>query len=141
MLARAAARGGCLRQPSREFGTICQNLSSRLRETQNFASRRRETPYFEPDPKLPRKMRARNILGHFWVKSDPKSTKNAKVACHFFPGHAFFRKKKRTAPTPKHMGFHAHRLLISLARLAWLALAYLACLASDRPRSPCLHQQ
>ena len=26
-----------------------------------------------------------------------------------------------------------------MARLAWLALACLACLASDRPRSPCLH--
>ena len=41
-----------------------------------------------------------------------------------------FSRKKRNCATPE-----AHGLL------AWLALACLAYLASDRPRSPCLHQQ
>ena len=60
--------------------------------------------HFGPNPKLLRKMRARNMFCHFWFKIDPKSTKNARVACHVFPGRAFFRKKKETAPHPKHMG-------------------------------------
>ena len=97
-LTRVPGRGGCLRQPSRKFGTICQNLSSRLREMQNVASRRRETPHFEPDPKLPQTLRPRNMLGHLWVKIDPKSTKHAKAACHFFQDTYFFRKKKLRHP-------------------------------------------
>ena len=46
-----------------------------------------------------------------------------------FPGHASFRKNKNIANPEAHGLF------------AWLALACLAYLASDRPRSPCLQQQ
>ena len=48
-------------------------------------------------------MGARNILDHFWVKIDPKSTNNAKAACHVFQD-VHFSEKKKTAPPPKHMG-------------------------------------
>ena len=51
-------------------------------------------------------MRARNILGHFWTKIDPKSTKIVKVACHFFTGCVFFV-KKRTIAYPEAHGLFA----------------------------------
>ena len=40
--------------------------------------------HFGPSPKLPQTLRPRNILGHFWVKLDPESTKHGKSACRFF---------------------------------------------------------
>ena len=82
---------------------------------------------FGSSPKLPRKMRARNILGHLCVKIGEKSTRNAKVACHFFPGRAFFPREKKNLRHPE-----AHGLL-GWPWLAWLSIA------SFRPRSPCLH--
>ena len=85
--------------------------------------------HFGPGPKLPRKMQARNMLGHFWVNIEPTSTKMPRWHVTFFQD-VHFSGKKRNCATPE-----AHGLL------AWLALACLAYLASDRPRSPCLHQQ
>ena len=103
LLTRVPGRGACLRQPSRRFGIICQNLSSRPRETQNFAPRRGETPCFELDPKLPQTLRPRNIFGHFGSKIDPKSTE--KTRWHvMFSRTCIFSGKKETAPPPKHMG-------------------------------------
>ena len=57
-------------------------------------------------PKLPRKMRPRNIFGDFLSKNDQKSLK-------IWPGwhvqnlgDAFFlEKNRRRQPTPEHMGF------------------------------------
>mgnify|MGYP003337247246 FL=1 len=82
---------------------------------------------------LARNYRKQSGPGTFWIIFGSKSTqhrqKNAKLACHFFQD-VHFSGKKRNCATPE-----AHGLL------AWLALACLAYLASDRPRSPCLHQQ
>ena len=43
-------------------------------------------------------MWARNFLDHFLTKFEPKSTKIAKMACHFFRGACFFWKKKIAYP-------------------------------------------
>ena len=130
------------------------------------------------------------MLGRFWVKIEQKSTKNAKVAYHFFPGTHFSGKNKQRLPRntwvacmtmlgparnyreqcgagtvwvifrsksgqnrPQmarwHVTFFQDMHFSGKKRncatpeehglLAWLALACLAYLASDRPRSPCLH--
>ena len=51
-------------------------------------------------------MRARNILGHFWTKIDPKSTKFAKVAGYFFQD-VHFSWKKQTIAYPEAHGLFA----------------------------------
>ena len=81
-------------------------------------------PYFWPGLKLPRKMWARNFLDHFLTKFEPKSTKIAKMACHFFRGACFFWKKKRKSPTPKHMGCLLDK---NRRRQPWLQTRHLLC--------------
>ena len=65
----------------------------------------------------------------FESKSTQNQTEMPRWHVTFFQDMHFSGKKRHCA-TPE-----AHGLL------AWLALACLAYLASDRPRSPCLHQQ
>ena len=74
-------------------------------------------------PKLPRKMRPRNIFGHFLSKNDQKSLK-------IWPGWhvqnlgvAFFlEKNRRRQPTPEHMGFLSGKIQDGLQGMAsWKA--------------------
>ena len=70
-------------------------------------------------PKLPRKMRPRNIFGHFLSKNDQKSLK-------IWPGWhvqnlgvAFFlEKNRRRQPTPEHMGFLSGKIQDGLHGMA-----------------------
>ena len=70
-------------------------------------------------PKLPRKMRPRNIFGHFLSKNDQKSLK-------IWPGwhvqnlgDAFFlEKNRRRQPTPEHMGFLSGKIQDGLHGMA-----------------------
>ena len=70
-------------------------------------------------PKLPRKMRPRNILVIFLSKNDPKSLK-------IWPGRhvqnlgvAFFlEKNRRRQPTPEHMGFLSGKIQDGLHGMA-----------------------
>ena len=86
-----------------------------------------------------------NISVHFWIFG-AKPTPPAAPPRDSLPGEPV---KTRFGATrgpirTKTMflgwsGFGAAKGFQALGRLAWLALACLAFLASDRPRSPCLH--
>ena len=45
-------------------------------------------------PELPRKMRARNILGHFWTKNRENNARFRQIGIAFFQGACFMWKKK-----------------------------------------------
>ena len=86
--------------------------------------------------------RSPNMLVHFWP-SGAKTTPPSAPPRDSLPGEPVKTGfgATRGPIMPKTMFWKAPISGTSLARLAWLALACLACLASDRPRSPCLHQQ
>ena len=57
----------CLRQPSRKFGTYLSKPVVSSRRDAKFCVSSRRDAIFWAWPEFPRKMRARNILGHFLI--------------------------------------------------------------------------